>query len=77
MTGPVFAPGSTAVGRDVACGRVRSAMPYTVLADDGVTLTLTARPGTETLAPAGWTLRPEGPLPTLPATALSTPAEGD
>ncbi|MFD5432275.1 DUF402 domain-containing protein [Kitasatospora sp. NPDC127067] len=59
MTAPalsqVFAPGGTAVRRDVAHGRVWSAMPYTVLADDGATLTLTARPGTETLAPAGWT----------------------
>ncbi len=35
MTAPVFASGGTAVRRDVACGRVRSAMPYTVLADDG------------------------------------------
>ncbi|MFD4658173.1 DUF402 domain-containing protein [Kitasatospora sp. NPDC058444] len=55
MTAAPFAPGGTAVRRDVAYGRVWSAMPYTVLADDGATLTLTARPGTETLAPAGWT----------------------
>ncbi|MGW3185062.1 DUF402 domain-containing protein [Kitasatospora sp. NPDC001119] len=53
---PVFAPGGTAVRRDVAHGRVWSAMPYTVLADDGDVLTLTARPGTESLAPASWTV---------------------
>ncbi|MFG2909054.1 DUF402 domain-containing protein [Kitasatospora sp. NPDC048286] len=55
MTAPVFAPGDTAVRRDVTHGQVWSAMPYTVLGDDGATLTLSARPGTETLAPAGWT----------------------
>ncbi|MEU3568350.1 DUF402 domain-containing protein [Kitasatospora sp. NPDC036755] len=52
---PVFAPGGTAVRRDVARGRVWSATPCAVLADDGATLTLTVRPGTETLAPARWT----------------------
>ncbi|WP_316527477.1 DUF402 domain-containing protein [Kitasatospora brasiliensis] len=55
MTGPLFTPGGTAVRRDVAYGRVWSAMPYTVLADDGTTLTLAARPGTASLAPASWT----------------------
>ncbi|MGW3232803.1 hypothetical protein [Kitasatospora sp. NPDC001095] len=77
MTAPVFAPGDTAVRRDVTHGRVWSAMPYTVLGDDGATLTLSARPGTETLAPAAWTLPPEAPLPVLPATALSTPVAVD
>ncbi|MFI8455552.1 DUF402 domain-containing protein [Kitasatospora sp. NPDC085464] len=47
--------GSTAVRRDIAHGRVWTAMPYTVLADDGATLTLTARPGTAMLAPRSWT----------------------
>lgn len=55
MTAPVFAPGGTVVLRDVTHGRVWSAMPWTVLGDDGRTLTLSARPGTETLAPASWT----------------------
>ncbi|MBO1414931.1 DUF402 domain-containing protein [Streptomyces sp. FH025] len=50
-----FAPGSIAVRRDIARGRVWTAMPYTVLADDGTTLTMAARPGIETLAPASWT----------------------
>ncbi|MFJ8623851.1 DUF402 domain-containing protein [Kitasatospora sp. NPDC093550] len=55
MTGAPFTPGSTAVRRDIAYGRVWTAMPYTVLADDGATLTLTARPGTECRAPSSWT----------------------
>ncbi|MFE4974254.1 DUF402 domain-containing protein [Kitasatospora sp. NPDC056651] len=54
MTAPVFAPGATAVRRDVVHGRVWSAMPYTVLADDGATLTIAARPGTDSLVPARW-----------------------
>ncbi|MBD0670269.1 hypothetical protein BU198_05965 [Streptomyces sp. CBMA156] len=56
----MFPPGGTAVRRDVVYGRVWSAMPYTVLTDDGATLTLTARPGTETLAPASWTAAARG-----------------
>ncbi|MFJ9841402.1 DUF402 domain-containing protein [Kitasatospora sp. NPDC101155] len=52
---PLFVPGSTAVRRDVVGGRIWTAMPYTVLADDDVTLTLTARPGVESLAPTSWT----------------------
>ncbi|MEU4118792.1 DUF402 domain-containing protein [Kitasatospora sp. NPDC028055] len=55
MTARPFAAGSTAVRRDVVDGRIWTAMPYTVLADDGTTLTMTARPGTESLAPASWT----------------------
>ncbi|MBD0688737.1 DUF402 domain-containing protein [Streptomyces sp. CBMA123] len=55
MTAHLFPAGSTAVRRDVVGGRIWTAMPYTVLADDGATLTLTARPGTESLAPASWT----------------------
>ncbi|MFD8755403.1 DUF402 domain-containing protein [Kitasatospora sp. NPDC059577] len=55
MTAERFTPGSTAVRRDIAYGRVWTAMPYTVLADDGADLTMTARPGIASLAPSSWT----------------------
>ncbi|MEV7773443.1 hypothetical protein [Kitasatospora sp. NPDC086791] len=55
MTADRFAAGSTAVRRDIAHGRVWTAMPYTVLADDGAGLTMTARPGIASLAPSSWT----------------------
>ncbi|MER7701421.1 DUF402 domain-containing protein [Kitasatospora sp. NPDC097605] len=49
-----FAPGTTAVLRDIARGRIWSATPLYVLADTGATLTLAARPGIEKLAPTTW-----------------------
>lgn len=49
-----FAPGSTAVRRDVHNGRVWSAQPYRTLADDGDVLELLYWPGLTSLGPTTW-----------------------
>ena len=48
-----FEPGASIVRRDVFAGRVWSACPGRVLADDGDELTFACWPGVETLAPDG------------------------
>jgi hypothetical protein len=52
---PLFAVGSTAVRRDALDGRIFTAAPHRVLADDGAELVLGCWPGIEMLAPTTWT----------------------
>lgn len=52
---PLFAVGSTAVRRDTLDGRIWTAAPHRVLADDGAELVLGCWPGIEMLAPTTWT----------------------
>jgi protein associated with RNAse G/E len=54
LTDAVFAPGSTAVRRDVLHGRVWTAAPHRVLADSGSTIVLACWPGLRMLAPTTW-----------------------
>ena len=49
-----FPNGSTVVRRDILRGRVWSAAPYRVIADDGVTLTIACWPGVVLMAPTTW-----------------------
>lgn len=51
---PVFAPGTTAVRRDVLAGRVWTAAPHRVLHDDGTQLALAYWPGVATYSPTTW-----------------------
>jgi uncharacterized protein DUF402 len=55
LTEPAFAPGSTAVRRDVLRGRVWTATPNRVLADDGGVVVLVCWPGVRMLGPTTWT----------------------
>ena len=52
ITTDLFAPGATAVRRDVLAGRVWTAMPQRVIADTGDTLTLAYWPGIELEPPS-------------------------
>jgi hypothetical protein len=54
MTPAVFEPGSTVVRRDVRDGKVWTAAPHRVLADDGHQLILVTWPGTAGYTLANW-----------------------
>jgi predicted RNA-binding protein associated with RNAse of E/G family len=49
-----FEPGQTVVARDSIHGKLYSAWPYRVVADDGHELALLLRPGTSGIGPALW-----------------------
>jgi protein associated with RNAse G/E len=55
LTEPPFAPGSTAVRRDVRRNKVWTATPNRVLADADGVVALACWPGVRMLAPATWT----------------------
>jgi protein associated with RNAse G/E len=50
----LFAPGSTAVRRDVLNGKIWTATPNRVVADTGDTVVLSCWPGVEMMAPTTW-----------------------
>ncbi|MFE7529527.1 hypothetical protein ACFU7Y_27955, partial [Kitasatospora sp. NPDC057542] len=67
-----FAPGSTAVRRDVHAGRIWTAMPQRVIDDTGDTLQLAYRPGITSLASTTWVTAP-APAPSSTPRNSSSP----